>query len=373
MGKRKAHMFDAFRATAGEAASRGPRARPVPRTGPGFGDRRPDHPEPGGPFDAERPASPHQRPHPGSLAAGPPAGHAVGSGPGFGWSEEPSPEASGAPGLVDVPPAPHGWAPSAPAAASRGGGPRTGSAEAVHRPRADRHLEGLPAASVDPSGGAAEREWSETDAALGELEDDAPGETVLPVRKGTFVLLQLGLVGVAFALGARFGGPVTDWGGALFAAAPDGGAAAPGAGPEAPEGDGQVAGQSPARNLTPRAPRGGAGTTPAGPNGAAGPAAPRDPAEAAFLDPRNLFTVQVASYDDSPRGRELAEHWRADLADRGYPAVVRQVKRKLSLFVGASPNLVAMEELQEQLGRLTDRNGARLFPDVIAKELADFR
>ncbi len=140
-------------------------------------------------------------------------------------------------------------------------------------------------------------------------------------------------------------------------------------------------------------PRSAPNTPPARPERAATPAVPReappvsrgpaatqpaaeaaaDDATRAFLDPRNQFTLQLVSYDGSPNGRSLAEHWLGVLRGRGLPAVLRQVGTKLSLFVGASPNSLEIEELGRRVLEVRDSRDKPVFPSPRVVSLADFR
>jgi len=116
----------------------------------------------------------------------------------------------------------------------------------------------------------------------------------------------------------------------------------------------------------------GSGTGPAtNPPAAAAPAV--DDATRAFLDPRNQFTLQLVSYDGSPNGRSLADHWLGVLRGRGLPAVLRQVGTKLALFVGASPNSLEIEELQRRVLEVRGTRGEPVFPSARVVSLKDFR
>lgn len=205
-----------------------------------------------------------------------------------------------------------------------------------------------------------------------------PGIT-LPFSGATFLLLQVVLVAGAYWVGVQStreagaqgrgeAGPAGGPGGAveagtdsakLFPTGPRG--AAPAAGTGDPRG---VRGQSPG------APPQGAGAA------APGPSAPQpvaDPFLAAFLDPANEFTLQLVSYDDSPNGRELAQHWLGVLREHQLPAVLRKVGSKLSLFVGASPNALDNEALIARIQAVRDGRGQRVFADPVPRHLREFR
>lgn len=211
----------------------------------------------------------------------------------------------------------------------------------------------------------------------------------LPFGAGTFIALQVAVLGVAFYLG--------------MLTARDVGAAGPTDAPDAPL-DSELslgAGRRPAEvgnpvrpeDLGSRVPpksdlsaRRDAPSVPdprgAGPQGSdAGtgvtPVAltldPSDPAVAAFLDPRNVFTLQVVSYDDTKSQRALAEHWRGVLAEKGFPVVLHRVKSKLALFVGASPNAIEIDELAARVRDVKDGRGQPVFPEPRSVLIAEYR
>jgi hypothetical protein len=263
-------------------------------------------------------------------------------------------------------------------------------------PRADSEVSSVategdqPAAELDATAAAQARLFlPAAPAPRGALAEDAPGAPeggfVLPFGWVTFLCLQLGLFAVAFGLGALTAGGST-------AAAGDGsdlglgraaeqGDGSPAGGAKAP---GELPGNKPTGTRNTQQPTRPA-TDPAGVRGAR-PVAPTadsgrpesgngtdDPHLAAFLDPANLFTLQIASYDGSPNGQGMARHWQAYLRERQLPAVLRQVGTRLALFVGASPNLLEIEELQKRVLELRDERGTRNFAGTRVVNLKDYR
>jgi hypothetical protein len=206
-------------------------------------------------------------------------------------------------------------------------------------------------------------------------EDGSSGPFVLPFGWVTFLCLQLGLFAVAFGLGAlTAGGGDVAGGGAVAAGETD--LALDQAREEGADmARGDLAPERPARPAADPlgvrgnrpAPTPGNGSRPSGASEVA------DPHLAAFLDPTNLFSLQVASYDGSPNGQGLARHWQGYLREHQFPAVLRQVGTRLALFVGASPNMLAMEELQRRVLELRDDRGARIFSGPRVVNLDDYR
>lgn len=228
-----------------------------------------------------------------------------------------------------------------------------------------------------------------------ELDAYGPG-FLLPFSGVTFLVLQVGLLAVAFYLGLLSGRDVAAAGPA--AGPDDQGAATIGldlGGPDLGgpnQADGRVAGAAPrgrgadvarGRGLD-QAAAGALGDR-AGARGATGgsgapqpapataPVTAADPLLAAFLDPTNVFTLQLVSYDDTASGRELAKHWLGVLRAQNLPAVLRQVGQKLTLCVGASPNAVGIEELRGAVRDIRGTRGERVFVDPRVMPLRDFR
>jgi hypothetical protein len=202
-------------------------------------------------------------------------------------------------------------------------------------------------------------------------EGNPGGHFVLPFGWVPFLCLQLGLFAVAFGLGALTAGDV---GGPTSAEETDLGLA---------QAQGEVSGNSPGKHLSERSAR-----PPADPLGVRGnkpdpkagdegrpPAANEasDPHLKAFLDPGNHFSLQVASYDGSPNGQGIARHWLGYLREHQFPAVLRQVGTRLGLFVGASPNLLEIEDLQKRVLEFRDERGTRIFSGPRVVNLQDYR
>ena len=164
----------------------------------------------------------------------------------------------------------------------------------------------------------------------------------LPFSAPTFLLVQLGLLGVAFFLGHEIGIA------RQVAAAPDEVQTANGGYKEDPGSAATPDGGTSRADLSLSGTRRG--------EGAPGPAvapievpveAQLSPEKAAFLDPRNRFAVQAASYAGSQR--ELAEYWLDQLREAGFPALIHPVGSKLSIYVGADEIAV---ELDAMVGRV---------------------
>jgi len=205
----------------------------------------------------------------------------------------------------------------------------------------------------------------------------------LPCSTGTFVVVQLALLVVAFYLGVLTTRDLS--GGGNAGADVANGEMFP-TQPPSTEGlglTGRAAGPS-GSATDPRHNAAGAAGDPQGAAPAADgnrtsptlqpPARPvDDPALKAFLDPKNVFTLQLVSYDDTPRARSTAEHWQGILRDAGYAAVLYPVRSRLSLFVGASPNAIEIDELARRVKAVRDTQGRPAFPDPRPVMLSDFR
>jgi hypothetical protein len=206
-----------------------------------------------------------------------------------------------------------------------------------------------------------------------DLATGPEGGFVLPFGWVTFLVLQLGLFAVAFGLGSLTAG------GRAAAAEGDADLGLAQVGPESP---GNVLGNLSGSRETERSTRrtdqsGVRGSQPtAGAGDSDRPstgAATDDPYLAAFLDPQNHFSLQVASYDGSPNGQSMARHWQGYLRERGFSTVLRQVGTGLALFVGASPNLLAIEELEARVRELRDERGTRIFTAPRVVNLSGYR
>ncbi len=88
-------------------------------------------------------------------------------------------------------------------------------------------------------------------------------------------------------------------------------------------------------------------------------AIPESPADRAFADPRNTFTVLVFTADDSEFGRERAQENYSHLLSKGLDAITpRQRGGWVYLYVGAYPSKAAANQAMTQVALISGPNGS---------------
>lgn len=177
----------------------------------------------------------------------------------------------------------------------------------------------------------------------------------LPLGTVPFLFLQLGLVGLVFAIGYLAG-----QGSAPALAA---------------EGDGEFELQAPGASDP-----GGSGLpvaaplTTQGPDEAGGPVQGSSPAEVAFMDPSNKYTVVVFTAENSDFGKNRAWAIHDYLVNQSYPVVHPHLwKGEVKIFVGAAPTTGGLADLEARLRKDLGPDGTRPFYDAYVDNADRFR
>lgn len=252
---------------------------------------------------------------------------------------------------------------------------------AKHR---DNMLEALQASVVSDSQSGATAGGGGVDPPAGSAAMGGAGRMVLPLGPGAFLVLQLVLLVLAFMAGQASSGPDTvqarvpgeesasvagaaAMGGPLEDPVSRGQAEAKGAAAANPAQDDEVLSTRPG-NAERGARRPGAGTqlTPRPTPGQESADNSASPADLAFADPANRFTLLVFTADGTDFGRQMAAVNHDNLSAQGFAAVnPRERGGKVLLHVGAFASVAAAKKARGRVaaapgpgGRQTPYSGA---------------
>jgi hypothetical protein len=189
----------------------------------------------------------------------------------------------------------------------------------------------------------------------------------LPLATGPFVLLLVALLAFVFSIGYLAGQRAES----VQAAEGSPGASGARIDLESPTGPGTGSQENPGRGnsgsplTSPRPDPGGS---------AAGDPGPNTPAEIAFADPANRYTVVVFTAEDSEFGNQRAWAIHDYLVKQGYPAVrPRPWEGDVKVFVGAMGKMAEARQMEAKVRQDPGPDSGRPFYDAYVDNIGRFR